>query len=98
LKKHHNDNIINSIKLTGIINIIEEEGWYLVRQKGNHKQYKHIIKKEMDARGSQYKSYEYRTLLRKHGYVQSMSSSGNCYDNAVMESFFHSLNGIIYFL
>jgi hypothetical protein len=91
LKKHHNDNIINSIKLTDIINIIEEEGWYLVRQKGNHKQYKHIMKKGMDARGSQYTSYEYRTLLRKHGYVQSMSSSGNCYDNAVMESFFHSL-------
>lgn len=42
-------------------------------------------------RGSQYASDEYRTLLKKHGYVQSMSGSGNCYDNAVMESFFHSL-------
>lgn len=42
-------------------------------------------------RGLQYASYEYRTLLEKHDYVQSMSGSGNCYDNAVMESFFHSL-------
>jgi putative transposase len=42
-------------------------------------------------RGSQYASHEYRTLLHKRGYVQSMSGSGNCYDNAVMESFFHSL-------
>jgi putative transposase len=42
-------------------------------------------------RGSQYASDEYRALLNKHGYVQSMSGSGNCYDNAVMESFFHSL-------
>lgn len=42
-------------------------------------------------RGSQYASDEYRTLLNKHSYVQSMSGSGNCYDNAVMESFFHSL-------
>lgn len=42
-------------------------------------------------RGSQYASHDYRTLLNKHCCVQSMSGSGNCYDNAVMESFFHSL-------
>jgi transposase InsO family protein len=42
-------------------------------------------------RGSQYASHEYRTFLNKRGYMQSMSGSGNCYDNAVMESFFHSL-------
>ncbi|MCF6768229.1 IS3 family transposase, partial [Thiotrichales bacterium 19S11-10] len=29
--------------------------------------------------------------LKQHGLVCSMSSSGNCYDNAVMESFYHSL-------
>lgn len=28
-----------------IINIIEKEGWYLVRQSGSHKQYKHPLKK-----------------------------------------------------
>jgi len=42
-------------------------------------------------RGSQYASREYRAELRKHGFIASMSGKGNCYDNATMESFFHSL-------
>jgi len=42
-------------------------------------------------RGSQYASYEHKDLLEKHGIVQSMSRRGNCWDNAVAESFFHSL-------
>ena len=42
-------------------------------------------------RGSQYASYEHKDLLQKHGIVQSMSRKGNCWDNAVAESFFHSL-------
>lgn len=42
-------------------------------------------------RGSQYCSQNYRARLEKHGLVCSMSSAGNCYDNAVMESFYHSL-------
>ncbi len=42
-------------------------------------------------RGSQYTGYEYRKLLSKHGFIQSMSGSGNCYDNAVAESFFHTI-------
>lgn len=42
-------------------------------------------------RGSQYCSKRYRDKLIQHGLVCSMSSSGNCYDNAVMESFYHSL-------
>jgi len=42
-------------------------------------------------RGSQYASYEYQKLLKKHGMICSMSRKGNCYDNAVMESFFHTL-------
>ncbi len=42
-------------------------------------------------RGSQYCSNAYQFLLKKHGFVCSMSGSGNCYDNAVMESFFHTL-------
>lgn len=42
-------------------------------------------------RGSQYASHEFRKLLNKYGCVQSMSGKGNCYDNAVTESFFHTL-------
>ena len=42
-------------------------------------------------RGSQYASYEHRDLLYDYGIIQSMSRKGNCWDNAVAESFFHSL-------
>jgi len=42
-------------------------------------------------RGSQYASYEHRDLLKSNGIVQSMSRKGDCWDNAVAESFFHSL-------
>lgn len=42
-------------------------------------------------RGSQYASAEYQALLTQHGLVPSMSRKGNCWDNAPMESFFHSL-------
>jgi len=39
-------------------------------------------------RGSQYASVEFRRLLYIHGFRQSMSAKGNCYDNAQAESFF----------
>ena len=42
-------------------------------------------------RGSQYCSHEHRTLLDEHGLLASMSAKGNCYDNAAMESWNHSL-------
>lgn len=42
-------------------------------------------------RGSQYASNSHRALLKDHGIIQSMSRSGNCWDNAVAESFFHTL-------
>ncbi len=42
-------------------------------------------------RGSQYASYEHKDLLLEHGIIQSMSKKGDCWDNAVAESFFHSL-------
>lgn len=42
-------------------------------------------------RGSQYASHEYQTLLTQHGLIPSMSRKGNCWDNAPMESFFHTL-------
>lgn len=42
-------------------------------------------------RGSQYASGDYQALLKTHGFLCSMSRKGDCYDNAAMESFFHSL-------
>jgi transposase InsO family protein len=49
-------------------------------------------------RGSQYTSSSFRNILKNYGIVQSMSlptgqagSTGNCYDNAITESFFHTL-------
>ena len=44
-------------------------------------------------RGSQYTSEGYLQLLEKAGCVVSMSRTGNCYDNAVMESFHATLKG-----
>jgi transposase InsO family protein len=42
-------------------------------------------------RGVQYASDAYQGLLAEHGIECSMSRRGNCYDNAVMESFFGTL-------
>jgi transposase InsO family protein len=42
-------------------------------------------------RGSQYASYVYQAVLQSQAIQPSMSRTANCYDNAVMESFFASL-------
>lgn len=42
-------------------------------------------------RGSQYTCDEYRELLERHGMFPSMSRTGDCWDNAVAESFFATL-------
>ncbi len=42
-------------------------------------------------RGSQYASDSHRAILEEHHVTQSMSRQGNCWDNAVSESFFHTL-------
>jgi transposase InsO family protein len=42
-------------------------------------------------RGSQYTSDDYQTLLAQAQITPSMSGTGNCYDNAMMESFFATL-------
>lgn len=42
-------------------------------------------------RGSQYASGDYQRVLAQHGVICSMSRRGNCWDNAVAESFFASL-------
>ena len=39
-------------------------------------------------RGTQYTAHEFQAFLKTHGIVSSMSGVGNCYDNAVAESFF----------
>jgi putative transposase len=44
-------------------------------------------------RGSQYTSDAYRAALAEGGITVSMSRTGNCYDNAVTESFFGTLKG-----
>jgi putative transposase len=40
---------------------------------------------------TQYASHEYRALLHAHGITPSMSRRGDCWDNAVAESFFATL-------
>lgn len=42
-------------------------------------------------RGIQYTSHKYKMFAQSNGFIISMSGKGNCYDNAVMESFFHTL-------
>lgn len=41
--------------------------------------------------GTQYTSSDWQTFLKEHNLVCSMSRRGNCYDNAVAESFFQLL-------
>ena len=42
-------------------------------------------------RGAIYASEEYRTCLMRHGIQASMGRTGDCYDNAVAESFFSTV-------
>ncbi len=42
-------------------------------------------------RGKQYIDHDFREILGKNSIIQSMSSTGNCYDNAMAESFFATL-------
>ena len=42
-------------------------------------------------RGSQYCSHDYQKILRQHGFQASMSGTGNCYDNAAVETFFKTI-------
>ena len=49
-------------------------------------------------RGSQYGADSYRQLLTQHGIQPSMSRKGNGWDNAVAESFFHTLKTALIYL
>ncbi len=42
-------------------------------------------------RGVQYACGSFREVIKQHGFRQSMSRKGDCYDNALAESFFHTL-------
>jgi transposase InsO family protein len=45
--------------------------------------------------GSQYASNDFQAVLREHGMIASMSRKGECWDNAVAESFFGTLKAEI---
>jgi transposase InsO family protein len=49
-------------------------------------------------RGSQYGADSYRQLLAQHGIQPSMSRKGNCWDNAVVESFFPTVKTELIYL
>lgn len=49
-------------------------------------------------RGSQYCSDKYQEMLEKHGLICSMSRKGNCWDNAVAESFFKTIKAELVYL
>lgn len=42
-------------------------------------------------RGTQYAANDFKALLAQHEFIGSMSKKGDCWDNAVAESFFHTL-------
>jgi len=41
--------------------------------------------------GVQYASENFRRMLKDNGFVQSMSRKANCWDNAITETFFHTI-------
>jgi len=47
--------------------------------------------------GVQYRGKKYQTVLKTHNMLASMSRKGNCYDNAVAESFFSNLKNELVF-
>jgi transposase InsO family protein len=51
----------------------------------------HLSTTHHSDRGSQYASKEYQLKLSQYGVSGSMSRKGNCWDNAVAESFFHTI-------
>jgi putative transposase len=49
-------------------------------------------------RGTQYTAARFRNTLAYYGFIQSMSGKGNCYDNAITESFFSTLKKELVYL
>ena len=50
-----------------------------------------MIYKFFSDRGGQYCSEQYRKIIEQNRLIGSMSRKGNCWDNAIAESFFHTL-------
>ena len=50
-----------------------------------------VLDKHESVRGSQYCSDAYQARLGELGFLASMSGNGNCYDNAVVETFFKTI-------
>ena len=50
-----------------------------------------VLDKHESVRGSQYCSDAYQARLGELGFLASMSGKGNCYDNAVVETFFKTI-------
>jgi transposase InsO family protein len=48
-------------------------------------------------RGIEYANYKVGAMLENQSIAQSMSGKGNCYDNAYMESFFHTYKSEMYY-
>ena len=49
-------------------------------------------------RGAQYASHAFQDKLKAYGVICSMSRKGECYDNAVIKSFFHNLKTELVYL
>ena len=47
--------------------------------------------------GWQYQHEMYRTALKRHGVLQSMSQKGNCYGNSTMETFFGRMKNEMFY-
>jgi putative transposase len=87
----------NQVWLTDITYIPTEEGWlYLAGHKDLFiRSFLKALAAKRPAtglihhsdRGSQYCAGEYTSLLNRYGMRASMNRKGNCYDNALMESF-----------
>jgi putative transposase len=61
-----------------------------LRQAVTHRQTNTSLVHHSD-KGCQYTSDKFQQVLKAYGIIPSMSGVGNCYDNAAMESFFHTL-------
>ena len=53
----------------------------------------HTVPPFPPSQGSPYASDDYQDILTQHRMIGSMSRRGNCYDNAVMESWFATISG-----